>query len=71
MSDTPDAIASLGSDRRSPTYAGHVVVVGAGVLDARVLATHYERHRRVHRGGANQARRPRDRPRDLAWLPCR
>jgi hypothetical protein len=70
VSDTPDAIASLGSDRRSPPMPVHVVVVDAGmvgVLGARVLAAHCERHRRVYRGGTNQARQPRD----LAWLPCR
>ncbi|HSL09431.1 MAG TPA: FAD-dependent monooxygenase [Pseudonocardiaceae bacterium] len=44
MSDTPDVIAPCGSDRRSPTHAGHAVVVGGGMtglLAARVLASHF------------------------------
>ena len=46
VSDTLDVKVPLGSDRRSPTHAGHAVVVGggmAGLLAARVLASHFER----------------------------
>ncbi len=45
MSDTPGVIAQLGSDRRSPIHAGRAVVIGggmAGLLAARVLASHFE-----------------------------
>lgn len=45
MSDAPEVIVPLGSDRQSSTYAGHAVVIGggmAGLLATRVLAYYFK-----------------------------